>query len=222
MKKNMLKDRICETQCGIQGDINVHMYDKMQCRLKNKGWIDTDNIIKAGINKGIALEIGPGPGYLGLEWLKKTSNTRLKAIEISNDMIKIAEKNAKKYELSNRVSYIQGDSQSLPFEDHTFDAVFSNGSLHEWVNPDNIFNEIFRVLKKEGTLFISDLKRDLSFFARWFLHLAAKPKEMRPGLITSLNAAYTQKEVEMILKKTNFINFSVKSNPIGVSIICVK
>ena len=60
-------------------------------------------IIKAGINKGLALEIGPGPGYLGLEWLKKTSETRLIGIEISTDMIKIATRNSKQYQLEDRV-----------------------------------------------------------------------------------------------------------------------
>ena len=47
----------------------------MQKRLRDKIWIETKDIKKSGITKGIALEIGPGPGYLGLEWLKNTQGT---------------------------------------------------------------------------------------------------------------------------------------------------
>jgi 16S rRNA A1518/A1519 N6-dimethyltransferase RsmA/KsgA/DIM1 with predicted DNA glycosylase/AP lyase activity len=34
--------------------------------------LQTNQIIKAGITHGLELEIGPGPGYIGLELLKKT------------------------------------------------------------------------------------------------------------------------------------------------------
>ncbi len=66
----MTRPRVTETDQGIQGEFTVTLYDQMQRRLRDKGWIETKDIIKSGITKGIALEIGPGPGYLGLEWLK--------------------------------------------------------------------------------------------------------------------------------------------------------
>ena len=71
-----------------------------------------DSIIKSGITHGIALEIGPGPGYLGLEWLKKTNGTILRGVDISKEMIKIAEENAGEYRLQNRVKYVQSDDRS--------------------------------------------------------------------------------------------------------------
>lgn len=71
----MPKPRIVETNQGIQGEFNVSIYDQMQKRFCDKGWMETNSIIQSGINKGLVLEIGPGPGYLGLEWLKKTKNT---------------------------------------------------------------------------------------------------------------------------------------------------
>jgi ubiquinone/menaquinone biosynthesis C-methylase UbiE len=214
----MLKERIPETKIGIQGEINVQIYDTMQRRLKDKGWLATDQIIETGINSGIVLEVGPGPGYLGLEWLKKTTGTRLNAIEISNDMIDIARKNASEYKLEERVIYIEGDAQSLPFQDNFFDAIFSNGSLHEWSNPEKILSEMYRVLRKEGRIFISDFKRNLSFIIRCFFYLAAKPKAIRPGLFTSLNAAYTKEEIDLIIKKTSFKNYEIKTNPMGLVI----
>jgi len=63
----MPRPRVEDTDSGIQGEFNVAIYDKMQRRLRDKGWIETKDIIKSGITKGLALEVGPGPGYLGLE-----------------------------------------------------------------------------------------------------------------------------------------------------------
>jgi ubiquinone/menaquinone biosynthesis C-methylase UbiE len=127
----MVKPRIVETEEGIQGEFNVETYDRFMRGMRDRGWIETNLVLKAGITQGLALEVGPGPGYLGLEWLKKTEGTKLKALEISPDMITIAERNAKMYGLQDRVTYVKGDPREMPFDDNTFDAAFTKGSLHE-------------------------------------------------------------------------------------------
>ena len=99
----MVKPRVIETDQGIQGEFVVEMYDRMQRRLRDKGWIETQAIIKSGLDSGRALEVGPGPGYLGLEWLKKTDNTSLVGLEISPTMIELAQKNSGEYDLAGRV-----------------------------------------------------------------------------------------------------------------------
>ena len=217
-----IKPRVVETNEGIQGDFNVTIYDKMQRRLRDKGWIETNSIITFGINSGLSLEIGPGPGYLGLEWLKKTKNSYLKCAEISSDMLKIAKINAKEYHLEDRVEYKKGKAEEIPFQDDLFDAVFTNGSLHEWPDPIKAFNEIFRVLKKRGKFFISDLKRDMNLFMVWFLKMNTKPKEIIPGLISSINAAYIKTEIINILNKTSLKDATVSENMIGIQIKGIK
>jgi ubiquinone/menaquinone biosynthesis C-methylase UbiE len=214
----MAKPRVPETDSGITGEFNVQSYDLMQRTLRDKGWIETKLLIQESISSGIALEIGPGPGYLGLEWLKKTQGTHLKGLEISEDMIAIARKNAAEYSLSDRVEYFKGDAQKMPFEDKYFDAVFTNGSLHEWAHPENILNEIARVLKPGGRYFISDMRRDMNILAKWFLLLMCQPKSIRPGLITSINAAYILPEIEIMLPKTRLQGWQVKKNFLGIVI----
>jgi hypothetical protein len=63
----MAKRRIPETDQGITGEFNTRAYDQMMRYLRDKGWMETRLIIKEGISSGLALEVGPGPGYLGLE-----------------------------------------------------------------------------------------------------------------------------------------------------------
>jgi ubiquinone/menaquinone biosynthesis C-methylase UbiE len=222
MEVIMPKARIVETDSGIQGEFTVALYDTMQRRLRDRGWIETNDIMQSGITEGLALEIGPGPGYLGLEWLKKNEGTRLKGLDISADMITIAERNAQEYGLQKRVEYVQSNGNNMPFENSTFDAVFTNGSLHEWAEPKKTLNEIWRVLKPGGRVFVSDLRRDMSFLMRWFLYIATKPKEIRPGLISSINAAYTPDELKELIQDTKLSPCGVSGNLIGIKITGTK
>ena len=102
----MTKQRVAETDHGIQGEFPVEIYDQMQRRFRDKGWIETKDIINTGISRGVALEIGPGPGYLGLEWLKHTQGTILRGLDISADMIAVAKRNANDYGMAERTEYV--------------------------------------------------------------------------------------------------------------------
>ena len=218
----MTKPRIPETDRGIQGEITVVQYDQMQRSLRDRGWIETSSLLKRSIIKGQALEIGPGPGYLGLEWLKQTTDTHLIGLDISPDMQALAQHNAQIYGLTDRTEYRLGNCAQLPLEDSTFDAVFTGGSLHEWANPCGAFDEIWRVLKKGGHYFISDLRRDMSGLMQIFLSLSVRPAEMRTGLNTSIRAAYTPSELLAMLAKTYLKEGRVTSNMIGVDIYGMK
>jgi ubiquinone/menaquinone biosynthesis C-methylase UbiE len=218
----MVKPRIKETDNGIQGSFDIKAFDKMRRKMRDSNHLDTNQLIKSGIDHGLALEIGPGPGYLGLEWLRKTIDTTLKAVEISQGMIQLAEHNADEYNLRRRVTYFLGDAQNLPFEDGSFDAVFSSGSLHEWAEPVRIFNEIYRVLKPGGRYYISDLRRDLNPIIKFLLVKSTESKEIIPRFISSLNAAYTKKELEIIIAESALKVAFIKKNPVDLEITGLK
>jgi ubiquinone/menaquinone biosynthesis C-methylase UbiE len=126
----------------------------------------------------------------------------LTGVDISPDMIRIAVRNAKEYRLEQRTSYLLSSGSRIPFEDRIFDAVFTNGSLHEWAEPKSTSNEIWRVLKEGGGYFISDLRRDMPFVAHWFLRLNTRPKVRRVGLESSIGASYTLEELRGLVKGT--------------------
>jgi ubiquinone/menaquinone biosynthesis C-methylase UbiE len=218
----MARSRVPETARGIQGQLTVEVYDQMQRRLRDKGWIETQDVIKAGITFGLALEIGPGPGYLGLEWLKSTQGTELKGLDISPDMIAVAERNARAYALHERVQYVLSSGARLPFQEASFDAVFTASSLHEWSEPKETLHQIWRVLKPGGRLFISDFRRDMFPLLKWCLWLIAKPKAIRPGLLTSINAAYTPDEVRALIRESELPSCEVKGGPMGLKVLGIK
>lgn len=218
----MVRPRVIETNQGIQEAGDVEAYDYMMRRLSEKGWTVLREIIKFGITGGHALEVGPGPGYLGLDWLKKTNATRLTGLDISQNMVKMARRNAAEFGLTGRAEYVAENAAKMPFADNQFDAVFTNGSLHEWEHPAGILNEIHRVLKPSGRFFISDLRRDMNILVRWFMKAASKPKSIRPGLVSSIKASYIKPEISEILKQTRIKTFGISQSPMGIIITGIK
>ena len=214
----MTKARIPETDSGIQGEFVVTAYDEMERGLRDRGWMETKALLESGITAGHALEIGHGPGYLGLEWLKLTEGTALTGLDISPDMQILARRNASAYGFDDRTEYHLGNCNALPFADESFDAVFTNGSLHEWEDPCGAFDEMWRVLKPGGRYFISDLRRDMGFVMSSFLWLSTRPTSIRPGLLTSIHAAYTPVELQKMVAGTALYGAQVSGNWIDVSI----
>ncbi len=214
----MQKPRIPETDQGIQGEFNVTTYDELQRNLLAKGHVEFQMLIDQGMLEGHALEIGPGPGYLGLEWLKRTHNTRLTGLDISPDMCALAESNARSYGFEGRTEYRLGDGSYLPFTDETFDFLFSNGSLHEWAHPQQTLGEIWRVLKPGGKFCVSDLRRDMNWFIRQWMVSTVRPASMRMGLMTSIAAAYTPPELRFMLANTQMKSAKLSANPFGLVI----
>ena len=44
--------RIIETDSGIQGELDVKIYDSFLKGMRDRGWLETNQVILSGINKG--------------------------------------------------------------------------------------------------------------------------------------------------------------------------
>lgn len=70
-------------------------------------------------------------------------------VDISPDLIELAEKRVSLHGFEDRVSFRVGSAHELPFEDETFDVVFGMSILHH-LDLKLSSDEVFRVLKKGG------------------------------------------------------------------------
>lgn len=152
------------------------------------------------------LEIGPGPGWIGIWMAQENPTLNIIGLELSEDMIRVANKNKMEENVQDRVQYIKGNAENMDlFANNSFDVVFSNASLHHWVNPEKVFNEISRVLKPNGVFCITDGKRNLNFIAKLKFHILkfTIPKSVRIGWKNSIMAGYTKEEIGEILDNTD-------------------
>ncbi|MFJ9542596.1 class I SAM-dependent methyltransferase [Streptomyces sp. NPDC101225] len=210
--------RVPETDEGLQGDELALKYDEMQRHIRDNGWLQekVDDILTARIDSGEVLELGCGPGYLGLEWLKQAQRSaRLVGLDISPAMLRRASANAREYGVTGRCAYECGTVLALPFEDDRFDHAISAASLHEWADPVAALSEMHRVLKPGGRYVLSDLRRDVDRTTFQFMkaNIAA---DMRPGFRTSIRSSYLKSEVEEILQGTVLATAVVTEVQMGI------
>lgn len=218
----MISERIPETSDGIQDEGTVMAYDAMQRGLRDSGNLPVSDLVAMTCPGDHALEVGPGPGYYGLEWIRSTRQTTLTGLEISPAMIRLAEKNTREYGLQDRVRYREGNALSMPFDDESFTLAFSNGSLHEWEDPGRVLKGIYRVLKPGGKMMVTDLRRDLAPDIFSLMQESCRSEEIRAGFVTSVQAAYRKDELEEILAPCGFSGVKVIAHPYGLVAIGTK
>jgi len=170
------------------------------------------------VQEGKLLEIGPGPGFISIEIAKLLPEMEITGLDISDTMIEIAKKNAEENGLSGRIEFKKGDASKMPFGDSSFDFIISNGSLHHWKKPNQIFNEIYRILKPGCRALIDDLRKDApkEKIKEW--EELINSKIMRWGLTHSIKESYTAQQIEKIIKTTQFTEFNIKIEEIDLEI----
>lgn len=214
------KPRISESETGVQDPVTARQYDRVARQLRDLGWSGVKEMLSAGLGNGALLEVGPGPGYLGLELARQLGSESLTGCEPSPLMVHIARKNAAEYGV--KADYVLGSAMELPFPDGSFDCVVSNGSLHEWETPRRVFDEIWRVLRPGGRFCVTDLRRDTAVWKQWLLCLLVRYRPLRTGLQSSMAAAYTVPELEAILRQTRLAGAQVHRNFFGLRLCGVK
>ncbi len=97
------------------------------------------------------LDVGSGPGILSLEIAKRLKSGHITGLDLSENMIRLAQRLAQDHLLDN-VKFEKGDALDLHFPEESFDVVISTAVL-PWVkSPKKLLLELHRVLKKGGKL----------------------------------------------------------------------
>ena len=117
-----------------------------------------DRLIELGA-EGYALDIGTGPGTIPLLACERIANLRIMAVDLSPKMLAHAERLRQGSPHKDRIKFQLADAKGLPFEDRSFDVVFSNTILHHIPDPTHMLIEAARLLRPGGTLLIRDLYR---------------------------------------------------------------
>ena len=131
------------------------------------------------LTPGVAvLDCGCGPGSITLSIASRIGNGRVVGVDFGESQIQRANESAKERGIAKAL-FQQADCYSLPFEDASFDCVFSNALIEHLTDPVRALREMLRVLKPGGVIGVSS--PDWSGFV-----IAPPSKEL-----TAAVAAYT-------------------------------
>lgn len=103
------------------------------------------------------LDLGSATGATGRLLRKRFKRAHVVSLDISRAMLEVAQQGKPWF---SRASFLQGDAHQLPFADAAFDLVLANQMLPWAPEPQPVFEEVSRVLKKGGVFAFATLGPD--------------------------------------------------------------
>lgn len=97
----------------------------------------------------IVLDVGCGGGININRMAEKAK--KVYGVDYSIESVKLSREVNRDLIGQGKVEVLEGDVQSLPFEDNTFDIITAFETVYFWPNIEKSFGEVKRVLKTGGT-----------------------------------------------------------------------
>ena len=187
------------------------------------------NIVKNS-NPNTILDIATGTGDLAIN-LAETGADKIIGLDISKGMLEIGKKKVRKKHLENQIEMVLGDSENMPFEDDTFDAITVAFGIRNFENLEKGLQEILRVLKPGGCFVILETsnpnkppyKQGYKFYTKYILpvigRIFSKDKNAYQYLSESASVFPYGEALNNILRKIGFINVVDFPQTFGVATI---
>lgn len=186
-------------------------------------------MIAEGNHKNI-LDVATGTGDLCVE-LTKIDGTQLIGFDLSRGMLDIGEEKIKNKGLTDRIKFIHGDGENMPFEDNQFDAVTVAFGVRNFENLEQGLSECYRVLKEGGELIVLEfsnperfpIKQLFNFYSGTIMPtvggMFSKDKKAYKYLHDSSRAFPNGINFTNILEKVGFVSPQIKPLSMGIASI---
>ncbi len=181
-------------------------------------------------NPTTILDIATGTGDLAI-LLSKTKAEKIIGLDISAGMLEVGKKKIVQKKLDNRIEMILGDSENLPFEDNSIDAITVAFGIRNFENLEKGLSEIVRVLKPNGVFVILETSVPQKFpFKQGYQFYTSNILPLIGRLFSKDNSAYAYlsesasvfpfgEELNNILRKIGFIEVKALPQSFGVATI---
>ncbi|MDL5514972.1 bifunctional demethylmenaquinone methyltransferase/2-methoxy-6-polyprenyl-1,4-benzoquinol methylase UbiE [Arenibacter sp. M-2] len=178
------------------------------------------------------LDIATGTGDLAIN-MAQTGAGEIIGLDISPGMLEVGKRKISDKNLGDIIKMIVGDSENLPFEANSFDAITVAFGVRNFENLEKGLAEIFRVLKPGGSFVVLETsiptktpyKQGYKFYTRFILPaigmLFSKDRSAYAYLSESAAAFPHGQQFNNILAKIGFIGIDNKPQTFGVASIYV-
>ena len=170
------------------------------------------SILNMGVPEGKILDVGTGTGRIPIKIAQKCPLFLITAIDLSKNMLKVANENKRHYGVKDYIEFQYGDAKKMPFDDEYFDLVISHASLHHILDPVTVLKEANRVLKTEGALLFRDLKRPQNkLLVELYLKIfGGQHNKIQKKLYRdSLKAGFTKKEFHAFVEQAGITDYKI-------------
>ena len=176
------------------------------------------------------LDIATGTGDLAIN-LSKTKATQITGLDISEGMLDVGRKKISKKSLDNTIDMVLGDSENLPFDANSFDAITVAFGVRNFENLEIGLAEILRVLKPNGIFVVLEtsvpvkfpFKQGYNIYTKALLpligRLFSRDKSAYQYLSESAAKFPYGEAFNNILNKIGFINSKALPQTFGVATI---
>ena len=176
------------------------------------------------------LDIATGTGDLAI-MMSQLNPDKIIGLDISAGMLDVGKRKIANVNLSDKIDMVVGDSENMPFDDNTFDAITVSFGVRNFANLDKGLTEIKRVLKPGGTFVVLEtsnptkfpLKQGYKFYTTYILPFIGKifsrDKAAYSYLCESANIFPFGEAFNNILQKNGFINTEYRPVTFGVATI---
>lgn len=114
----------------------------------------------------IILDVATGTGDFALA-AARLRPEKITGIDLSEGMLAIGREKIKKKGLTGMIELRKADSEDLPFDDHSFDAVTVGFGVRNFEDTAKGLAEIFRVLRPGGVLIVLEFSKPRNRLFRW-------------------------------------------------------
>jgi demethylmenaquinone methyltransferase/2-methoxy-6-polyprenyl-1,4-benzoquinol methylase len=137
------------------------------------------------------LDIATGTGDFAIALLK-LNPTKLVGVDISEGMLAKGQEKLKRKKLEDKITLQLGDSETLPFEDASFDAITVGFGVRNFENLEKGLGDMLRVLRPSGTVAILEFSKPKKFPVKQYFAFHSKYIIPFVGKMVSKDkAAYT-------------------------------
>jgi len=162
----------------------------------------------------LILDVATGTADVAIETSKRLSPEKIIGIDISTEMLEIGRKKIKKRGLDTIIELQEGDSENLPFEDNTFDAITVAFGVRNYENLEKGLSEMRRVLKDNGKLVVLEFSKPTIFPIKQMFNLYFKYILPLIGRLTSKDPraySYLYESVQAFPDGDDFVNILSKT-----------